>query len=459
MVGRARTSWRDADGVSSVVGTTLMLAITISVFAGFSLVVMGEVSDGGERTRADLHLLQGEEVLLQHRGGDALALAQGRLLLNVDGAEAVVPLADLTAQLDGDWGVGETLCLSCLYPGASLDGVLLVYGNALLVSEGARGAALPAGIDLAPATPLLAPAAPAPGDEVTFSVTVRNLGADTAAATSLRFTLDGSVLAEPVVPSLAGGASTVVTATWTATSGDHTLLAGVDPDDDVAETDESNNDAQRGFTVEPLADPGFPYVDADGDGRYDPATDTPLDPAEVQDGRYDAGAGSLVIPASVGPITAASIDFRAGGDLVIAVDLTAINQELELQAGGNATLAGITLITEQGGPDLELQAGGWIDASNSTLESKAVTLAAAGGGIDAWGSSMTARNGDVRLTATQDVDARSAALTASRDLKITVGADGDRVLVDGAALADRNDRADITPDGAAVGTPASGGLE
>ena len=132
--------------VSSVVGTVLMLGITITVFAGFSLFVLDEFSEQSDTLRADLEVLQeGERYVIQHNGGEPLDLDGGRLLVTLGGAEEEVPLTALAAQTaDGvQWRIGESLCVSgpapCHYDHEEIEALQLVYGNAVVLSESDAG--------------------------------------------------------------------------------------------------------------------------------------------------------------------------------------------------------------------------------------------------------------------------------------------------------------------------------
>ena len=75
------------DAVSSVIGTVLMLGITVTVFSGISLVVLSEVGENSDSIHADLSILEGEAaVLLRHGGGESIPLSSGHLLVNVEGS-------------------------------------------------------------------------------------------------------------------------------------------------------------------------------------------------------------------------------------------------------------------------------------------------------------------------------------------------------------------------------------
>lgn len=141
------------DSVSSVVGTILMLAVTVSVFGGLSIVVLAEVRSTESPPEAELAFVSdGTRAILSHRGGEPIKLDDGFLLLNVAGTEIRYDLTDVADQTaDGKfWRIGETLCLSgpatpdparpCLTDGQTILGVAIVASGGLLADEGERGA-------------------------------------------------------------------------------------------------------------------------------------------------------------------------------------------------------------------------------------------------------------------------------------------------------------------------------
>jgi hypothetical protein len=103
------------------------------------------------------------------------------------------------------------------------------------------------GRDLTLSDLALSPRYPAPGAPVTLTAQVHNTGDLVAGPVVVRFSDDGA----PVVTTTAGGGLTAgtaitVTAHWTAPvaiTGPHTLGADVDPEDTIAELDETNNAA------------------------------------------------------------------------------------------------------------------------------------------------------------------------------------------------------------------------
>ncbi|KFE70297.1 APHP domain protein [Hyalangium minutum] len=90
------------------------------------------------------------------------------------------------------------------------------------------------------------PSTPAAGAAVSFTVTVTNQGLDPTPGSSVavRLVIDGATTLNGTVPSsLAAGAGAAVTlsGTWTATNGNHTLVATVDPASAISESVETNN--------------------------------------------------------------------------------------------------------------------------------------------------------------------------------------------------------------------------
>ncbi len=129
-----------------------MLAITVAVFGGISFVVLGELRSNAPAPQADLVLQQeGTRAVLVHRGGEAIALSNGELVLNVDGFEVRYDLTAVADQVaDGrTWRIGDSLCLSgpsppdpsrsCLLQERTILGAAVIASSTLLADEGERG--------------------------------------------------------------------------------------------------------------------------------------------------------------------------------------------------------------------------------------------------------------------------------------------------------------------------------
>jgi len=111
--------------------------------------------------------------------------------------------------------------------------------------------------DLVVESVAMSPAAPLPGQEVTFSAVVTNVGGSKTARDStigVGYFIDGAYTTwGSVVRSLAPGVSVTVTTQggrWTAVEGSYTLTALVDDVDRISESDESNNSLSVPFTVD-----------------------------------------------------------------------------------------------------------------------------------------------------------------------------------------------------------------
>jgi len=103
------------------------------------------------------------------------------------------------------------------------------------------------------------PQNPAVGQAVTFTVSVRNRGTSSAAASVTRLTAGTTTLNGNTGAIAAGATSNVaVSGSWTATSGGATLTATADATNTVAETNEANNVLSRSIVVGRGA--AVPYV-------------------------------------------------------------------------------------------------------------------------------------------------------------------------------------------------------
>ncbi|MBI2980540.1 MAG: hypothetical protein HYY41_06960 [Chloroflexi bacterium] len=86
------------------------------------------------------------------------------------------------------------------------------------------------------------PASPVQGDNVTFTVTIKNQGGGKAEPSVVGFYIDETNLAFVTVGALAYNATTSQTFNWFAQTGAHTVKAAVDPYNRIVESDESNNE-------------------------------------------------------------------------------------------------------------------------------------------------------------------------------------------------------------------------
>ena len=87
----------------------------------------------------------------------------------------------------------------------------------------------------------VSPQTPAAGDEVTIQATIINAGAITASGVIVALTSDIGEVARTTLDDLAPGRLAVATLKWTPAPGSHLVRVVVDPDGEIAETDEDNN--------------------------------------------------------------------------------------------------------------------------------------------------------------------------------------------------------------------------
>ena len=159
------------------------------------------------------------------------------------------------------------------------------------------------------------PGVPAPGEDVSFRATLRNVGRANAGAFTVRFFVDGDLhLGDVQVSGLARGAWTNVTsATWRAPGGTHNLNVQVDAMDTIREGSEWNNYAHRSLHVYSAsgaeASTAAPVPPPRGD----------LAPGGLK--AIEAGDGRVALVVEVrnlgpGPVVATDLALTAGGTLV-----------------------------------------------------------------------------------------------------------------------------------------------
>jgi len=85
------------------------------------------------------------------------------------------------------------------------------------------------------------PTSPSVGANVTFTVTLKNQGSGKADNSWVDCYIDDSCQSSLFVSQLATGATTTKTFNWTATAGPHTIMAVIDANSEVIESDETNN--------------------------------------------------------------------------------------------------------------------------------------------------------------------------------------------------------------------------
>ena len=93
------------------------------------------------------------------------------------------------------------------------------------------------------------PLNPSPGETVTFTITVRNQGTGSASPFWVYCYIDGSRKNPGRVFGIPVGGTWIVTLTWSAEPGTHTIKAVADQYNQLRESDETNNDKEVVFVV------------------------------------------------------------------------------------------------------------------------------------------------------------------------------------------------------------------
>lgn len=129
----------DEDGVSEVIGNVMMIGITVGLVVAL-LVLVVTFSPPSDPLSADLKVVtSGSDVDVRHVAGEPVRRAEGTFLMEVDGRNEARELDDPAFDPDlspGDpdaWEIGESVCLSCLFPGETIDRVTFVARNEVLM--------------------------------------------------------------------------------------------------------------------------------------------------------------------------------------------------------------------------------------------------------------------------------------------------------------------------------------
>lgn len=212
-------------------------------------------------------------------------------------------------------------------------------------------------------------------------------------------------------------------------------------------------------------DPGHAFLDKNADGDWDSGTDEKIPDAEITDGVYDAGSEALVIPESVGAISATKIDLD-GASVSVDVDLSATgNQDVSVTAGsGVLVIDGVTVDTMLG-RQITLRGTGGVSAQSTTIDSgEAITVRSDSGEVDLTGASVKADEmaADITLRSNGDMSIESATITAQTGTNIDASLqieDGPTLYVEGASITDGDDTLTYSPEDIEVdGTPSSGSV-
>jgi flagellin-like protein len=238
---------KDDRAVSSVIGTVLMLGITITVFAGVSVAVLAYFQANPHPPRADLAAVADANAgsyLVTNQGGESVSTAGLQLTVNRNGVLTSLTPAFLLAQLGPTWDVGETVCVAaadastgaCQFDTTQpIQGFYAVSGNSVVASQGTLPASSAGSCltDTAPPTVLTwsrnpsdVTAATTGAVAITALLTDGCLGVDQATNPTLNWVVGGSApasssgyTATTMTKTAANTWQASVTQTWAAKGG------------------------------------------------------------------------------------------------------------------------------------------------------------------------------------------------------------------------------------------------
>ncbi len=90
---------------------------------------------------------------------------------------------------------------------------------------------------------------PLTSDDVTFAITIKNQGSDTAGSSYLTYSIDGSPSLPKDIESIPAGETLTVSFISILESGPHTVDVLIDPDDEITEIEETNNENNLSFST------------------------------------------------------------------------------------------------------------------------------------------------------------------------------------------------------------------
>jgi len=95
-------------GVSEVLGTVLLLGIAVAIFSALYLIVLSEPFEASEPYPRIVAYLEGQNLIVEHRGGDELGI-DTRFSLTIGGENIPIALSEDLDDInsDGKWNFGE----------------------------------------------------------------------------------------------------------------------------------------------------------------------------------------------------------------------------------------------------------------------------------------------------------------------------------------------------------------
>jgi len=112
---------RADEAVSDIVGTVLLLGMTIALFSTLCVGVLSYPSNPSLPAANLVGTIEGKFLILEHRGGESLSLDTKIIITFGDGSSTSFIVRDESylndnAKKDNKWGIGEGLVYPLVYP-------------------------------------------------------------------------------------------------------------------------------------------------------------------------------------------------------------------------------------------------------------------------------------------------------------------------------------------------------
>ncbi|MFC1969500.1 CARDB domain-containing protein, partial [Chloroflexota bacterium] len=118
------------------------------------------------------------------------------------------------------------------------------------------------------------PLNPSPGELVTFTITMKNQGDDDASVSQVHYYIDGSQRGYSTIASIPAGGEIVKSFNWRIESLAYTVNIVADHDNNVAESNEANNEKELVFSGAPIPEPDLVIEDISWSPDHPLLTDT-----------------------------------------------------------------------------------------------------------------------------------------------------------------------------------------
>lgn len=419
------------DGVSELIGTILLLGITMVIASVFGFIILNQEGPPDHQYAQVRYGLQagpdntwdtGDEILtLSHRGGEPFQTTQTTIRIDLNGTLIEISGAALGGDFsDGQLSIGETWTYT-LQAAADESLEVRTIIPRQLHSEWTNGVSSGGGGIIA--NPCDTDATNPTVGAITISPA--NINTDTVGSVQVSVPVSDACGLGSVTLAYGTGGSTTVTmsesGTWQATIPDlgWSSLGGSTLSLLVTATDASGNlaTASASESIDQIG-VDFPYLDANCNDQYD-VGEASLESA-LSDGKHKDQDACVVLPAGWGDQTRETWDLDLGS-LLVQNNLFADDKEIDLQTReGDLVVQGVTI---QATEKVRLRAELLLDASNSTIIGEEID-------IDEEGNSGT-------------MDFRDATLTAN-------GGSGDHINIRNDGDWIRMERATITGNGDVV---------